>query len=232
MTLGVWALALIVPGVYGDGIGLIGFGKTMYQPTCAFACRGVVSKCTLACTPKDSNENHGTTHNPVTTPPECFVSDPAFLKTMALCLDNYCPSNGNPSIADLNDYWASHLGTGTLGTRQYVPVMSYVDALVAAREDETHASSGHGSEANATSASHHHRRDENSQMTKLVPRHGSMVMDDEVEMDAPDVNSPLPVIAAKEELNVTSFIPPKPWQLQYNGNGDFEANESDHSKYT
>jgi hypothetical protein len=33
--------------------------------------------------------NHGTAHSPVSTPPDCFVKDDAFLRTMALCIDTY-----------------------------------------------------------------------------------------------------------------------------------------------
>src|SRR5690606_37382320 len=102
-------LALCASSVQADGIGLIGWGKTMYNPTCTFACRNVVRKQQLECTPVESTENHGTSHNPVVTPPECFVKDPAFLKTMALCIDTYCPLSDDPSKDVIEDYWASHL---------------------------------------------------------------------------------------------------------------------------
>jgi hypothetical protein len=109
-------LHLNTPSVQGDGAGLIGFGKTLYNPTCTFACRNVIRKQTLSCTPSSSQENHGTSHNPVVTPPKCFVQDLTFLKTMALCIDVYCTLSDDPATTLIEDYWTAHLGTGTLGT--------------------------------------------------------------------------------------------------------------------
>ncbi|KAK4447967.1 ferric reductase like transmembrane component-domain-containing protein [Podospora aff. communis PSN243] len=197
--------------VLADGTGFIGLGKTLYNPTCAFACRNVIRGCKLLCTPSASTANHGTAHNPVLTPPDCFVKDAAFLKTMAICLDTYCPISGNPDISLLNDYWMSHLGTGTLGNYNYVPAMSYEDALAAARRDEELA------RTNTTIADDH---TDHSQHTKRF-----FTAD-------PDITSPLPIIKASQPLNVTSFITPSDWQKQYNGMYDFEANEAGHSYYT
>lgn len=217
-------LALYASGVQGDGIGLIGWGKTMYHPTCTFACRSVIRKQQLDCTPVESTENHGTSHNPVATPPECFVKDPAFLKTMALCIDTYCPLSGDPPASLIEDYWASHLGTGTVGDYQFVPTISYEEALSAARKDESHASDNTNSTSGSeTSHDHAHK------MLKARQHDGS---DDEEELDVVtfDVSSPLPITTGDSEpLNETSFVDPVEWQLQYNYLSDFETNESGHS---
>ena len=114
-----------------DGIGLIGWGKDMYRPACAAACRNLVKSCRLLCTPEDGGVNHGTSHSPVATPPECFTSDAAFLRTVAVCIDNYCPGSDAPDMAVVDDFWASHLGTGTVGDYTWVPVVGYRDALAA-----------------------------------------------------------------------------------------------------
>ncbi|KAK0616631.1 ferric reductase like transmembrane component-domain-containing protein, partial [Immersiella caudata] len=209
--------AVHTAAVLADGTGFLGLGKTLYNPTCAFACRGVVRGCKLLCTPSASTANHGTAHNPVSTPPDCFVKDAAFLKTMAICLDTYCPISGNPDISLLNDYWASHLGTGTLGNYKYVPAMSYADALSAARLDEERL------RTNSTSEEDHSAQPDHSQHTKLRRRYFSA---------DPNITSPLPVIKASQPLNVTSFITPSDWQKQYNGMYDFEANENGHSYYS
>ena len=206
--------------VLGDGTGFIGLGKTLYNPTCAFACRNVIKGCKLLCTPEKSTANHGTAHSPVSTPPDCFVSDAAFLKTMAVCLDTYCPISNKPDLALLEDYWASHLGTGTLGNYKYVPASSYTDALTAARLDEervrsnTTTTGDHGSEPNGTDHSGHVKK--RQFMTEAGPH----------------VTSVLPIIKAGQPLNVTSFIAPKDWQKQYNGMLDFELNENGHSIYS
>jgi predicted ferric reductase len=222
------ALLLHIPGVFGDGTGFIGYGKTLYYPTCAFACRGVVKNCKLSCTPEDSSVNHGTAHNPVSTPPDCFVRDDAFLRTMALCIDNYCPISDNPPLDVIEDYWASHLGTGTLGNYAYVPAVSYRDALAAARADEqkafdelggTRDHSQHGGDG------HHHHKSRRG----LVRRGGTGFV---ITPSGPNVTSALPHIKAKQALNQTSFILPQDWQLQYSGMYDFEYNEVGHSTYT
>lgn len=199
------AAILFSQEVFADGRGLIGWGITMYNPTCAFACRGVISKCTLLCTPTDGGANHGTHHNPVATPPDCFVSDPAFLRTMALCIDTYCPTSDKPSILQIQDYWYGHLGTGTIGNTKYVPVISYTEALRDAKEDQR--TGVHFAGTNHTGGHHKLRRQEEELNT-------------------------LPTIKSKQPLNVTSLIAASDWQLQFNGMLTFEANEKGHSTYT
>ena len=223
-------LTLYAAGTHADGVGLIGFGKTMYNPTCAFACRNVIKGCKLLCTPTDSDANHGTHHNPVATPPTCYVKDHAFLRTMAICLDTYCPLSDKPSVSLLENYWSEHLGTGTLGDLQYVPAMSYVEALAAAREDEKNG-------VNSTAANHgddhsHHKR------VLLRTRHNDDDHAEHISVSGfmtpagPNVTSTLPTIKSGAPLNTTSFITPADWQKSYNGMLDFEANENGHSTYT
>ena len=200
------ALQLHTEGIKADGTGLIGYGKTLYNPTCSFACRNVIRKQTLACTPTDSSTNHGTAHNPVSTPAKCFVQDKTFLKTMALCIDVYCSLSDKPSKSLLEDYWASHLGTGTLGNYQFVPVMSYKEALAAAWEDEVKA---RANPANPTTAK--------------VP----------AGLKPYKVSSPLALTTGGSgALNETRFVAPVQWQLQWNYMSDFEINEKGHSTMT
>lgn len=220
-------LALYASSVQADGIGLIGWGKTMYNPTCTFACRNVVRKQQLECTPVDSTDNHGTSHNPVVTPPECFVKDPVFLKTMALCIDTYCPLSDDPSKILIEDYWASHLGTGTVGDYQFVPTMSYDDALSAARKDESHASHSNSTSGDETSHDRHAHR------MLRVRHHNEADAGEELEVATFNVSSPLPVtVGGSEPLNETSFVDPTEWQLQHNYLSDFETNETGHSTMT
>ncbi|KAJ0317706.1 hypothetical protein Brms1b_004709 [Colletotrichum noveboracense] len=226
------AVALYAIGVHADGTGLIGWGKTLYDPTCSFACRNVIRKQTLACTPVDSSANHGTAHNPVSTPPKCFVSDHVFLLTMALCIDTYCPLSENPPIAKLEDYWASHLGTGTLGDYKYTPAMSYQEALAAAREEESKAAQNSNSSSSDSNSGGHtnHRR---APIVRLMARHGDMAMDLADGLTVFNVSSSLPKAAGgSKPLNTTSFVGPTEWQLQWNYMHDFETNEAGHSTVT
>ncbi|KAF4475845.1 FRE1-ferric (and cupric) reductase [Fusarium agapanthi] len=139
----------------------------------------------------------------------------------------YCPLAGNPSMSLIQDYWASHLGTGTIGKYDYVPVMSYEDALSAAREDESMASHSTNSTSGHNNGSHHKKR------TGLFPRHGGHDTSSHEGLVAFNVSSHLPVTASgTEPLNETSFIGPEDWQLQYNYLYDFEANEAGHTTTT
>lgn len=211
---------LLATSVLADGTGFIGAGKNLYHPTCSFACRQVVRNCPLFCTPIDTGgENHGTAHNPSTTPPECYVKADAFLRTMALCIDNYCTLSDNPPLSLIEDYWASHLGTGTLGNYKYTPTASYQRALAAARADEARTFT------NSTTAEEDHSA-HGTNHRRLKVRHF-------MEHDhGPHVHSSLPVIKAKAPLNTTSFITPSDWQMQYTGLHDFETNENGHTTNT
>ncbi|KAH7348412.1 ferric reductase like transmembrane component-domain-containing protein [Rhexocercosporidium sp. MPI-PUGE-AT-0058] len=214
-------------GVNGDGIGLIGWGKTLYNPTCTFACRYAIRSQSLACTPTESSETFGTAHHSVKTPPSCYVADLVFLKTVALCIDTYCPLAGNPPLSLVKSYWAGHLATGTLGTPKYIPALSYEDALGAARADEVHAASGMNLTTGNTT------NDEHSHMKIKIRQHDSHGAAASSGMKTFDVSSPLPTtIGGKVMLNVTSFVDPEVWQMGYNYMLDFEINEAGHSTTT
>jgi len=177
-------LTLQILPAHSDGNGLIGWGKTLYHPPCAFACRGVLRNCQLECTPEASEENHGTAHNPVVTPPECFVTGRVFLRTMALCIETYCFGVGGVETGLIEAYWGEHLGTGTLGSLEYEPAMSYVQALEEARRDEDAASEngmagGEGAQARVRVKRQH------DQGAEVVP-----------EAIGPDVSGPLPVVVS------------------------------------
>ncbi|KAL3958541.1 hypothetical protein ACCO45_006703 [Purpureocillium lilacinum] len=215
-------LAASVPGTVADGVGMIGFGKTMYVPPCTFACRGVIASCQLKCTPADQHASHGGGHSATATPPECYASDPSFMRTLALCIHAYCPTSDNPPLGVIEDYWRTHLASGSIATNDFPPVMSYQEALQAALMDERNTTKG----SNATHGTDGHgltRR-------RLVPRHGGHDTDDEP--DTSPTNSSLPVIKSGAPLNVTSFIRQRDWQKQYNGLLSFEINEIGHVKYT
>ncbi|KAF2819037.1 ferric reductase-like protein transmembrane component 4 [Ophiobolus disseminans] len=200
----IFLLSALIAVAHADGTGLIGYGKTLYNPTCTFAYRSVIRKQTLSYTPSSSMENHGTAHNPVSTPPKCFVQDAVFLKTMALCIDVYCSLSDGPKKALVEDYWAGHLGTGTLGDYQYVPVLSYDEALAGARRDEDAARERNATKPIAASVP-----------KGLVPY---------------KISSPLAITTGGSgALNSTRLVSPVQWQLQYNYLSDFEVNEKGHS---
>ncbi|KAF7557228.1 hypothetical protein G7Z17_g761 [Cylindrodendrum hubeiense] len=207
-----------------DGQGLIGLGKHMYKPACAFACRGVIRSCPLSCTPEEGGDVHGMGHSTSTTPPECYTSDPSFLRTMALCIDTYCPASDAPSLSSLEDYWATHLATGSVGSPEWKPVISYTEALIAAREDESIAEK---EAQNSTDSSTHEYKSRH----EIKARHGGHV-EETTDDTTTQADSPLPIIISAEPLNVTSFVLASDWQIQYNGMTSFEINENGHTIYT
>ncbi len=209
-------LLAILPQVFGDGIGMIGYGKTMYQPPCAFACRSVIAGCPLTCTPPPTDDGeHGMT------PPECYAGDQSFLRTMAYCIDKYCPGNGNPPLSVIEDYWAGHLATGSTASYEYKLAATYQEALEAAKKDE------HANGSNTTSSSNEHH---GHKRLVLVVRHGAGPMED-TEPDTTNHNTSLPIIKSGMPLNATSFIREKDWQKNYNGLSAFEINETGHTVF-
>ncbi|KAK8150338.1 hypothetical protein G3M48_002619 [Beauveria asiatica] len=222
-NLGHWLLIVSIPAVFGDGIGIIGFGTTMYQPFCAYACRSVIDSSPLLCTPEHENNSAGGHHAPAITPESCFASDPAFAQTLALCIDTYCPGSDAPRLGVIEEYWASHLATGMIGNFSWVPAMTYQEALQRARHDE-HNSTLAGNTTTSTSGHAGHRK------RVILARHGSHA--EEEEIDTTPVNTTLPVLKPGAPLNVTSFVRPSDWLKNYNGHKSFELNEIGHSKYT
>ncbi|KFA74524.1 hypothetical protein S40288_10124 [Stachybotrys chartarum IBT 40288] len=235
--LGQQLLFLLLAGrALADGTGLIGYGKTMYHPPCAFACRGVVRVSQLSCTPVEGGELHGPGHSMTPTPPECYVSDPAFLRTMALCIATHCPhgDGGMPPLSLLEDYWRHHLGTGTVGTPAYTPAMSYVEALREAEQDVLDAGGEVDVPSNETAHDDHAGMDHSRVKLRLrVRQHeGHGEEEEEEEEEEMEMENGLPTLTRGDPLNSTHLVAMEDWQLQYNGMTSFEINETGHSTYT
>ncbi|KAL8294636.1 hypothetical protein RB597_007747 [Gaeumannomyces tritici] len=227
------AASLTAPSA-ADGTGMIGWGKTMYDPPCAFACRNVLRNCRLLCTPPAGRgRNYGSAHSPNWTPPECFTTDAAFLRTMALCIDTYCqPSAEKPSAASLDDYWASHLGVPTVGDYTWVPAVSYAEALRAARADEREAAAAGARGGNSSNSAAGSGGGGGSHARLKARQHGHSEPTSGAGGNATVLGSALPRIKARQPLNVTSFVAHEDWLKPYNGAKLFETNEVGHSNST
>ncbi|KAJ2918752.1 hypothetical protein MD484_g1702, partial [Candolleomyces efflorescens] len=129
---------LITPSV-ADGYGILGAGKYLYKPVCGHTCRRLIYDNPLLCDSKLPGDN-ATTHvhrrhlHGATNPPECFLKDAAFLRTMALCLAKACPRDNIPNSV-VEEYWEGHLATGSVGDWSLHPIMSYQEALMYAQQD-------------------------------------------------------------------------------------------------
>ncbi|KAH6912983.1 metalloreductase [Coprinopsis sp. MPI-PUGE-AT-0042] len=130
---------LVIP-VAADGVGVLGGGKWLYKPACAHACRSVIANNEIACDAKDADsEEHAHTkrHHPAANTVECLLKDAAFIRTLALCIDQRCVQDDKVPMSVVEEYWEGHVGTGSVGdwSPSMQPAMLYHDALTAAKHD-------------------------------------------------------------------------------------------------
>src|SRR5512142_3372248 len=91
-------LSLLLPAFcHADGRGLIGYGRNMYYPLCAAVCRGCIETAPLVCTP---HEMESGAHMHGGTPHECHASDPAYLTTLAYCINQRCGDNYTADVIE------------------------------------------------------------------------------------------------------------------------------------
>ncbi|RPA84929.1 hypothetical protein BJ508DRAFT_222506, partial [Ascobolus immersus RN42] len=107
--------------------GIIGYGITMYQPVCAFACRDVWAPYPLACSSPASHDSgsHGHGHSSPSTTPECRANDTAFLTTLAWCMKSMCVGEYATEDWELEKYWQEKV----TGDPELKPKWSYGRAL-------------------------------------------------------------------------------------------------------
>ncbi|OTA95273.1 hypothetical protein M434DRAFT_69573 [Hypoxylon sp. CO27-5] len=93
-----------------QGYGLIGYGISMYNPTCAYACHDALSEYQLSCSvPGDGDGHHhmGDTSRPAfVTLPDCYATDDNFLRSVSYCISTHCP---DVPTSDLERYWDKFL---------------------------------------------------------------------------------------------------------------------------
>ncbi|KAH6625273.1 ferric reductase like transmembrane component-domain-containing protein [Boeremia exigua] len=102
---------------------LIGYGKSMYDPPCAFACRDIFSGAMLAC----SGHDHATgahSHGQGATSPECYASDTPWLTTLANCINMTCTDT---APWKLEKYWTERVTGRFTGV---LPNWTYQETLV------------------------------------------------------------------------------------------------------
>ena len=131
-----WLAALSATLVNADGTGLLGLGRWLYKPTCAHTCRYVLRMQHLLC---EAPSNVTNPYEPAGShDPSCFLLDAAFLKTTALCIEEYCGREDDVRVSEIEEWWEGHLATGTLGDwrEEMRPVVTYTEALRLAKEDE------------------------------------------------------------------------------------------------
>lgn len=86
--------------------GLVGYGISMFEPSCAFSCQRILQKSKLSCsTPPAADRWHGGSGLGFDTPDECYASDNAYLTSLASCLHQHCEE---PSWI-LSRFWVTEI---------------------------------------------------------------------------------------------------------------------------
>lgn len=123
-------LALAAPSAGEDrpGHGLIGYGITMYDPACAYACQSSIPT-TLDCLGSSSDEDMSDMSDmdmDMDTPsPECLATYPPYLRSLAWCIHSHCPAD--TEVYRLERWWVMNVaGTQTV---QPEPNVTYQEAL-------------------------------------------------------------------------------------------------------
>ncbi|KAL8932296.1 MAG: hypothetical protein Q9216_006894 [Gyalolechia sp. 2 TL-2023] len=108
------------------GHGLVGYGISMYNPQCAFACRDVLSTSILNCSePADMSHGMGMAMSMESeTSPECYATDDAFLSTLAYCMTTHCQQ---VATWKLEKYW--NLNVAGRSPNQPIPKATYERTL-------------------------------------------------------------------------------------------------------
>lgn len=122
------------------GHGVIGYGITMYDPPCAFACRDTTQGWMLDCADTDSGGGHEMTvmkrmegMDDMEMPsPECYADNDPYLQTLAWCISTHCDG---VSTSKLEEFWASNV-VGSLAN-QPTPKYSYQKSLQLITEPPT-----------------------------------------------------------------------------------------------
>ncbi|KAF5338747.1 hypothetical protein D9611_013347 [Ephemerocybe angulata] len=123
---------------YGHGI--MGVTRTLYAHTeCAHACSQLLEGSQLTCatmlpgdTPKPPLEKRQLAAlNPV----ECYLINDAYLRTLALCVSDYCPSDLR--LPKREEWWEKNVAPASAGpwSPSLIPAISYDAALHQAREE-------------------------------------------------------------------------------------------------
>ncbi|KAH6889204.1 ferric reductase transmembrane component 4 [Thelonectria olida] len=108
------------------GHGLIGYGITMYDPPCAYACKSSVPT-VLDCPDADHDmAGHDMGGMDMSEPsPECLATNPPYLRSLAWCIHSHCPQD--TKVHKLEKWWV--LNVAGRQTVQPEPNVTYQEAL-------------------------------------------------------------------------------------------------------
>lgn len=141
-------LAPVVAGVSQGrrGYGLIGYGISMYDPPCAFACLGTAQSWMLDCEDgvagasghhHDDDDDDSMSGMDMEQPsPECYATNDPFLQTVAWCISTHCDGI---STSQFEEFWDLKIA-GRMSI-QPSPKYSYQKALQLVEKPPTNITS-------------------------------------------------------------------------------------------
>ncbi|KAL2830323.1 ferric reductase [Aspergillus cavernicola] len=121
-----WLFLSLVQQVQSEH-GLVGYGISMYNPACAFACRAAITNplnCSMDAGQDMDMDTDASWMVEEAPTPDCYATNDPFLQTLAYCMYDRCLTEANST---LQKYWE----TNVAGTESDVPSPkeSYEEAL-------------------------------------------------------------------------------------------------------
>ncbi|KAK4159057.1 ferric reductase like transmembrane component-domain-containing protein [Cladorrhinum sp. PSN259] len=111
---------------------LIGYGITMYDPSCAFGCYDSISGYMLECSVHEHGSTGAHSHGAGgPTSPECRSGDTPFLTTLAHCIKSTC--DPSTPVWKIEKFWTQQ----ATGSKTVAPKWSYGEALAQVEEPPT-----------------------------------------------------------------------------------------------
>ncbi|KUJ18314.1 uncharacterized protein LY89DRAFT_717889 [Mollisia scopiformis] len=93
-------------GTAYSGAGLVGLGRTVFEPSCCYACLSSLWALQLPCTPAQYIELR------VGNPPPCHARYPYYLNSLAYCMEVKCAADNTVSPAQVETCWNNVAGDG------------------------------------------------------------------------------------------------------------------------
>jgi hypothetical protein len=102
----IFIFLLKIPLVSTQNVGLLGLGRTIFSPTCCYACLSTLWGLELSCSQPENTQTFALST------PQCHASNAPYLSSLAYCLKEKCPVDG-VSDREIQTCWAQVAGDGT-----------------------------------------------------------------------------------------------------------------------
>jgi hypothetical protein len=93
--------------VTGSNVGVVGLGRTIFEPLCCYGCLASLWGLTLDCTGRENPKN------PIGSSPGCHSTNTPYLNSLAYCIQLKCASD-NVSLSESETCWNAVAGDGDI----------------------------------------------------------------------------------------------------------------------